>query len=187
MSIRLCIRYCFRHQALNDTNHPQKQEIIKIDKTAPKVKGIKAKDTNNTLQNIINKLTGGIFFKPGTAFEITTDDSKDNLKVSGTKEITYKVYKIIGGAEELIKDGSLAVTNEKAKITISETVGKYKVCVNVQIRITVSVTVDIDVRNSVIISVTVDNNPFTFIIWFHQSMCGNRIRIIRTRISVMTR
>ena len=107
----------------------EKQEIIKIDKTAPKVKGIKAKDTNNTLQNIINKLTGGIFFKPGTAFEITTDDSKDNLKVSGTKEIAYKVYKIVDGAEELIKDGTLAVTNEKAKITISETVGKYKVCV----------------------------------------------------------
>ena len=107
----------------------EKQEIIKIDKTAPKVKNIKAKDSNNKLQDIINKLSGGIFFKPGTAFEITTDDSKDNLKVSGTKEITYKVYKIIDGAEELIKDGSLAVTNEKAKITISETVGKYKVCV----------------------------------------------------------
>ena len=69
----------------------EKQEIIKIDKTAPKVKGIKAKDTNNTLQNIINKLTGGIFFKPGTAFEITTSDKKDDLKVSGTKEIAYKV------------------------------------------------------------------------------------------------
>ncbi len=107
----------------------EKQEIIKIDKTAPKVKSIKAKDSNNKLQDIINKLSGGIFFKPGTAFEITTSDKKDDLKVSGTKEITYKVYKIIDGAEELIKDGSLAVTNEKAKITISETVGKYKVCV----------------------------------------------------------
>ncbi len=107
----------------------EKQEIIKIDKTAPKVKGIKAKDTNNKLQDIINKLSGGIFFKPGTAFEITTDDSKDSLKVSGTKEIAYKVYKIVDGAEEPIKAGTLAVTSEKAKITISETVGKYKVCV----------------------------------------------------------
>ncbi len=107
----------------------EKQEIIKIDKTAPKVKNIKAKDSNNKLQDIINKLSGGIFFKPGTAFEITTSDKKDDLKVSGTKEIAYKVYKIIDGAEELIKDGGLAVTNEKAKITISETVGKYKVCV----------------------------------------------------------
>ncbi len=107
----------------------EKQEIIKIDKTAPKVKGIKAKDTNNKLQDIINVLTGGIFFKPGTAFEITTSDKKDDLKVSGTKEIAYKVYKIVDGAEEPIKDGTLSVTNEKAKITISETVGKYKVCV----------------------------------------------------------
>ncbi len=107
----------------------EKQEIIKIDKTAPKVKGIKAKDSNNKLQDIINKLSGGIFFKPGTSFEITTSDKKDDLKVSGTKEIAYKVYKIVDGAEEQIKDGTLAVTNEKAKITISETVGKYKVCV----------------------------------------------------------
>ena len=107
----------------------EKQEIVRIDKTAPKVKGIKAKDTNNTLQNIINKLTGGIFFKPGTAFEITTDDSKDSLKVSGTKEISYKIYELINGSEQEIKNGTVTVTNEKAKITISETVGKYKVCV----------------------------------------------------------
>ena len=107
----------------------EKQEIIKIDKTAPKVKGIKAKDTNNKLQDIINKLSGGIFFKPGTSFEITTSDKKNDLKVSGTKEIAYKVFKITDETEEQIKDGTLSVTNEKAKITISETVGKYKVCV----------------------------------------------------------
>ncbi len=107
----------------------EKQEIIKIDKTAPKVKSIKAKDTNNKLQDIINKLSGGIFFKPGTAFEITTDDSKDNLKVSGTKEISYKVYKLTEGNEEPIKDGTLTVTKEKSSITISETTGTYKVCV----------------------------------------------------------
>ncbi len=110
----------------------EKQEIIKIDKTAPKVKNIKAKDSNNMLQDIINQLSGGIFFKPGTSFEITTDDSKDNLKVSGTKEVAYEVYKLESQArtgDVLIKDGTLSVTNEKAKITISETVGKYKVCV----------------------------------------------------------
>ncbi len=110
----------------------EKQEIIKIDKTAPKVKGIKAKDTNNKLQDIINKLSGGIFFKPGTSFEITTDDSKDNLKVSGTKEIAYKVYKTEAqsrAGDELVKDGTLTVTNEKASITISEITGSYKVCV----------------------------------------------------------
>ena len=110
----------------------EKQVLVKIDKTAPKVKGIKAKDTNNKLQDIINKLTGGVFFKPGTSFEITTDDSNSNLKVSGTKELTYKVYKVdklARAGDELIKDGSLTVTNEKASITISETVGKYKVCV----------------------------------------------------------
>ena len=110
----------------------EKQEIIKIDKTAPKVKNIKAKDTNNKLQDIINKLSGGIFFKPGTSFEITTDDTKDDLKVSGTKEISYKVYKTekqSRAGDELIKEGNLAVTNEKASITISETMGTYKVCV----------------------------------------------------------
>ncbi len=110
----------------------EKQEIIKIDKTASKVKNIKAKDSNNKLQDIINKLSGGIFFKPGTAFEITTDDSKDDLKVSGTKEISYKVYRLEPQArtgEELIKDGTLTVTNERASVTISETAGKYKVCV----------------------------------------------------------
>ncbi|MCI8850944.1 MAG: hypothetical protein HFE82_05320, partial [Erysipelotrichaceae bacterium] len=109
-----------------------KQEIIRIDKTAPKVKNIKAKDSNNKLQDIINKLSGGIFFKPGTAFEITTSDTKDDLKVSGTKEIAYKVYKLESqarGADELIKEGSLTVTNEKASITISETSGSYRVCV----------------------------------------------------------
>ena len=107
----------------------EKKEIIKIDKTPPKVKGIKAKDTNNKLQDIINKLSGGIFFKPGTAFEITTSDAKGDLKVSGTKEISYKVFKIADGTEEEIKNGTLTVTKEKASITISETVGKYKVCV----------------------------------------------------------
>ena len=110
----------------------EKQEIIEIDKTAPKVKGIKAKDTNNRLQDIINTLSGGIFFKPGTSFEITTSDKKDDLKVSGTKEISYKVYKLESQAragDELIKDGTLTVTNEKASITISETTGTYKVCV----------------------------------------------------------
>ena len=107
----------------------EKKEIIKIDKTPPKVKGIKAKDTNNKLQDIINKLSGGIFFKPGTSFEITTSDAKGDLKVSGTKEISYKVFKIADGTEEEIKSGTLTVTKEKASITISETVGKYKVCV----------------------------------------------------------
>ncbi|NBJ65482.1 hypothetical protein D5266_09920, partial [bacterium c-19] len=110
----------------------EKQELIKIDKTPPKVKGIKAKDTNNKLQDIINKLSGGIFFKPGTAFEITTSDAKDDLKVSGTKEIIYKVYKLdtmARSGEELMKEGKLTVTKEKASITISETTGKYKVCV----------------------------------------------------------
>ena len=109
-----------------------KQEIIRIDKTAPKVKNIKAKDTNNKLQDIINKLSDGIFFKPGTSFEITTSDKKDDLKVSGTKEIAYKVFKTekqSRAADELIKDGILTVTNEKASITISETTGTYKVCV----------------------------------------------------------
>ena len=110
----------------------EKQELIKIDKAAPKVKTIKAKDTNNKLQDIINKLSGGIFFKPGTAFEITTSDAKDDLKVSGTKEISYKVYKldtVARSGEELMKEGKLTVTKEKASITISETTGKYKVCV----------------------------------------------------------
>ncbi|NBJ65383.1 hypothetical protein D5266_09370, partial [bacterium c-19] len=107
----------------------EKKEIIKIDKTPPKVKGIKAKDTNNKLQDIINQLSGGIFFKPGTAFEITTSDAKGDLKVSGTKEISYKIFKITDGTEEEIKNGTLTVTKEKASITISETVGKYKVCV----------------------------------------------------------
>ncbi len=110
----------------------EKQEIIKIDKTAPKVKTIKAKDTNNKLQDIINKLSGCIFFKPGTSFEITTSDAKDDLKVSGTKEISYKVYKldtVARAGEEVIKEGKLTVTKEKASISISETTGKYKVCV----------------------------------------------------------
>ena len=109
-----------------------KQEIIRIDKTAPKVKNIKAKDSNNKLQDIINKLSGGIFFKPGTSFEITTSDAKDDLKVSGTKEIAYKVFKLetqTRATDELIKEGSLTVTNEKASITISETSGSYRVCV----------------------------------------------------------
>ena len=110
----------------------EKQEIIKIDKTPPKVKTIKAKDTNNKLQDIINKISGGIFFKPGTSFEVTTSDAKDDLKVSGTMEIGYKVYKldtVARSGEELMKEGKLIVTKEKASITISETVGKYKVCV----------------------------------------------------------
>ena len=110
----------------------EKQELIKIDKTAPKVKSIKAKDSTNKLQDIINKLSGGIFFKPGTSFEITTDDSKDNLKVSGTKELSYKVYKVEKQAragDELIKEGTLSVSSEKASIKIDETTGTYKVCV----------------------------------------------------------
>ncbi len=110
----------------------EKQELIRIDKTAPKVKNIKAKDTNNKLQDIINQLSGGIFFKPGTSFEVTTTDEKDDFKVSGTKEISYKVYKTekqSRAGDELIKDGILTVTNEKASITISELTGTYKVCV----------------------------------------------------------
>ncbi len=110
----------------------EKQETIRIDKTAPSVKNIKAKDTNNKLQDIINKISGGIFFKPGTSFEVTTSDAKDDLKVSGTKEIAYKVYKLESQAravEELIKEGNLTVTKEKASITISELTGSYKVCV----------------------------------------------------------
>ena len=59
----------------------EKKERIKIDKKAPKVKNIKAKDSNNKLQDIINTLSGGIFFKPGTTFEITTDDSNHQLEV----------------------------------------------------------------------------------------------------------
>lgn len=110
----------------------EKKERIKIDKHEPKVKNIKAKDSNNKLQDIINKLSGGIFFKPGTTFEITTDDSNGQLDVSGTASIAYKIYKIEKQAkagEELVKEDTLTVSQEKANITISETTGTYKVCV----------------------------------------------------------
>ncbi len=109
-----------------------KQVMIRIDKTAPKVKNINGKDTNNKLQDIIHKLSFGIFFKPGTVFEITTSDFNDDLKVSGTKEIAYKVYKTEKQSrtgDELIKEGNLTVTDEKASITISELIGTYKVCI----------------------------------------------------------
>ncbi len=109
----------------------EKKETIKIDKTAPKVKYIKAKDSNNKLQDIINKLSGGIFFKPGTSFEITTDDKNGQLDVSGTESIAYKIYKQESDKTygSPIKQDTLTVSNEKANITISETTGTYKVCV----------------------------------------------------------
>ncbi len=109
----------------------EKKERIKIDKTAPKVKNIKAKDSNSKLQDIINKLSGGIFFKPGTSFEITTDDKNADLEVSGTGSIAYKIYKQDSDKSygSAIKQDILTVTNEKANVTISETTGTYKVCV----------------------------------------------------------
>jgi len=116
----------------NGTITKEKKEIIRIDKTAPRVKSIKGKDTTNKLQNIMNQLSLKVFFRPGTSFEINTDDSKDGLKVSGTKEIAYKVFKLekrTRAGEELVKEGTLKVTNEKASIVISDSVGVYKLCV----------------------------------------------------------
>ncbi len=109
----------------------EKKETIKIDKTASKVKNIKAKDSNNKLQDIINKLSGGIFFKPGTTFEITTDDKNGQMDVSGTESIAYKIYKQDSDKTygTPMKQDTLTVTDEKASITISETTGTYKVCV----------------------------------------------------------
>ena len=116
----------------NGTITKAKKEIIRIDKTAPRVKSIKGKDTTNKLQNIMNQLSLKVFFRPGTSFEINTDDSKDDLKVSGTKEIAYKVFKLekrTRAGEELVKEGTLKVTNEKASIVISDSAGVYKLCV----------------------------------------------------------
>ncbi len=116
----------------NGTITKAKKEIIRIDKTAPRVKSIKGKDTTNKLQNIMNQLSLKVFFRPGTSFEIITDDSKDVLKVSGTKEIAYKVFKLekrTRAGEELVKEGTLKVTNEKASIVISDSAGVYKLCV----------------------------------------------------------
>ncbi len=116
----------------NGTITKEKKEIIRIDKTAPRVKSIKGKDTTNKLQNIMNQLSLNVFFRPGTSFEINTDDSKDDLKVSGTKEIAYKVFKLekrTRAGEELVKEGTLKVTNEKASIVISDSAGVYKLCV----------------------------------------------------------
>ena len=109
----------------------EKKETIKIDKTPPKVKYIKAKDSNNKLQDIINKLSGGIFFRPGTSFEITTDDKNGQLDVSGTESIAYKIYKQDKDENygDAMLEDTLTVSNEKANITISETTGTYKVCV----------------------------------------------------------
>ena len=116
----------------NGTITKEKKEIIRIDKTVPRVKSIKGKDTTNKLQNIMNQLSLKVFFRPGTSFEINTDDSKDGLKVSGTKEIAYKVFKLekrTRAGEELVKEGTLKVTNEKASIVISDSAGVYKLCV----------------------------------------------------------
>ncbi|MCI8541679.1 MAG: hypothetical protein HFE67_09260, partial [Erysipelotrichaceae bacterium] len=110
----------------------EKKEIIQIDKTPPTVKSIKAKDTNNKLQDIIHKLSGGIFFAPGTRFDITTSDANGKLDVSGTHQIAYKVYEKESTRQRLgtlIQEDTITVTNEASSITIDETSGIYEVCV----------------------------------------------------------
>lgn len=109
----------------------EKKETIRIDKKAPMVKSIKATDTNNKLQNIINKLSGGVFFKPGTRFDISTSDENGSLEVSGTQSIDYQIYPLDPKTKEpkaLLKEGTISVTNEQTSMTIDETKGTYQIC-----------------------------------------------------------
>lgn len=105
---------------------------IKIDSIAPKVTKITAKSSNNKLEDILHAITGGIFFKPGTEFTLTTSDQlvsgvKDT---SGTAQVTYSIYKINGDESEteVEKDQVLPIQDETGKIKISDHSGTYKVC-----------------------------------------------------------
>lgn len=128
---RIPFELYFKNSTTNALSDSITDEVL-IDKTAPEIEQIKAKDSNNTLEQLLNAVTFGTFFKPGTKISIYTNDDVNNKKieVSNTKEVVYSIYEIDNsGKETLLKHDETASANDSgvAKITLNNT-GKYKVC-----------------------------------------------------------
>lgn len=106
------------------------KETIKIDGTAPMIESIKALNSNSDVENMLNDISFGNFFKPGTTIHIYTNDNKENkdIEVSKTKEIAYEIYPLDQeGNEGNANTGIAQSVNEVASITLNDT-GRYKVC-----------------------------------------------------------
>lgn len=86
----------------SDPTHPlamssSQATTIKIDKTKAVIKSITGTQTNkDAISSLLNQVTLGKYFKPGTKVSITSEDilPSANVKVSGVKEVSYEVYEI---------------------------------------------------------------------------------------------
>ena len=113
------------------------EDHVKIDMTNPKVVSITGYPVNDDgLSNLLNEITLGHYFKPGVQVEIKTDDpqpqSGKTVKVSGIKEVSYRVYElddqgIMTSTTPIQEDTAVPGTNKILSFKINN-IGNYRVC-----------------------------------------------------------
>ena len=105
--------------------------------TNPKIVSITGYPVNDDgLSNLLNEITLGHYFKPGVQVEIKTDDpqpqSGKTVKVSGIKEVSYRVYElddqgIMTSTTAIQEDTAVPGTNKILSFKINN-IGNYRVC-----------------------------------------------------------
>ncbi len=113
------------------------EDHVKIDMTNPKVVSITGYPVNDDgLSNLLNEITLGHYFKPGVKVEIKTDDpqpqSGKTVKVSGIKEVSYRVYELdsegmMTSTTPIQEDTAAPGTNKILSFKINN-IGNYRVC-----------------------------------------------------------
>ena len=113
------------------------EDHVKIDMTNPKIVSITGYPVNDDgLSNLLNEITLGHYFKPGVQVEIKTDDpqpqSGKTVKVSGIKEVSYRVYElddqgIMTSTTPIQEDTAVPGTNKILSFKINN-IGNYRVC-----------------------------------------------------------
>jgi len=114
------------------------QDHIKIDQTKPKVTKISGYLVNTDgVSSLLNEITLGHFFQPGMEVKIEVEDPQPSVarqvvKVSGIKEVTYKIYGLneqgaMASNQPIKEETTTPGTNNQVTFKINEN-GNYRIC-----------------------------------------------------------
>lgn len=106
------------------------QETIRIDNTKPIIKSISGADHGNSrTRSILNTLTLGLFFQPGTVVTIQAEDVAPTagVQVSGIATTSYTVNKLDGEGHPIGSVNKIDQSDDTVEVSLTE-IGVYNVC-----------------------------------------------------------
>lgn len=106
------------------------QDTIRIDNTKPIIKSIAGVNNDNSAaRRILNRLTLGMFFRPGTVITIQAEDVEPSagIKISGIAKTSYEVKKLDQNGDPIGTSNQVDQSDDTVEVSLSE-IGKYSIC-----------------------------------------------------------